>query len=80
MAGQTMVDVVFVPAIDSKVTSLDTVSAPPGSEHTDVVSVCCSMGTQLTEAHDASSTTMDVLEGKERCTPMRLSPSPPLVR
>ncbi len=61
-------------------TSLGTLSAPPGPEHTDVVSVCCSMGTQLTEAQDPFSTTMELVEGKERCTPMMLKPSSPLVR
>ncbi len=74
------VDVLVVPAIDSSVTSLGTVSAPPGSLHIVVVSVCWVMGTQLTVAQLASATIIDVVEGKDRCTPTRLRPSPPLVR
>ncbi|MGO8860684.1 MAG: hypothetical protein ACLQRH_07935, partial [Acidimicrobiales bacterium] len=66
--------------IDSSVTSFGMDSAPPGPLHTVVASVCWVMGTQLTVAQRPSATIMEVLEGKERCTPMRLKPSPPLVR
>ena len=69
-----------MPAIDSSVTSLGTVSAPAGPSQTVVASVCCVMGTQLTVAQRPSATIMDVVDGKERWTPTRLRPSPPLVR
>ncbi len=68
------------PAIDSSVTSLGTRNAPSLPAHRVVASVCWVMGTQLTVAQRPSATIMEVLEGKERCTPMRLKPSPPLVR
>ena len=80
MAGQSTVDVVVLPAIDSSVTSRGTLSAPPGPSHTVVTSVCWVMGTQLTVAQRPSATIIEVLDGKERSTPMRLRPSPPLVR
>ena len=80
MAGQSTVDVVVAPAIDSSVTSRARCNAPSAPAHRVVASVCWVMGTQLTVAHRPSATIMDVLEGKERWTPMRLKPSPPLVR
>ena len=80
MAGQSTVDVVVVPAIDSSVTRRGTGSAPPAAAHRVVASVCCVIGTQLMVAHRPSATIMEVLEGKERWTPTRLSPSPPAVR
>ena len=66
MAGQSTVEVVVVPAMDSSVTSLGIVSAPFGALHTVVASVCWVMGTQLTVAQRPSATIMEVLDGKER--------------
>ena len=75
-----MVEVEVEPAMDSSVTNFGRVSPPFGALQTVVASVCCVIGTQLTVAHTPSATIMDVLDGKERATPTRLRPSPPLVR
>ena len=77
--GQSIVEVVFEPAMDSSVTSFGMDSAPPGPLHTVVASVCWMIGTQLTVVQRPSATIMEVLEGNERATPTRFRPSPPVV-
>src|SRR6516165_4081636 len=78
--GHSTVEVVSVLAIDSVVTSRGTLRAPSAPAQTFVASVCSMIGTQVTIAQRPSVTIMDVDEGNPRVTPMRLSPSPPVVR
>src|SRR6185312_12963422 len=80
VAGQSTVEVVSEPAIDSWVTRRGTLNPFPEPAHSVAVSVCWVRGTQLTVAQLPPVTIIEVVGGNDRSIPGMLRLSPPVVR